>query len=62
MGCVNGKPVLTEEDLEFIATHTAISREEVDQQYDHFLQKHPVAISHTTYLVFCTKSFGENLI
>jgi hypothetical protein len=31
MGCVNGKPVLTEEDLEFIATHTAITREEVDQ-------------------------------
>jgi hypothetical protein len=32
MGCVNGKPALTEEDLEFIANHTAITREEVDQQ------------------------------
>lgn len=41
MGCVNGKPVLTEEDLEFIAQHTAITREEVDQQYENFLRKHP---------------------
>jgi hypothetical protein len=32
MGSVNGKPVLTEEDLEFIATHTAITHEEVYQQ------------------------------
>jgi hypothetical protein len=41
MGCVNGKPVLTEQDLEFLATHTAISRKEVDKQYENFLQKHP---------------------
>lgn len=41
MGCVNGKPVLREEDLDFIANHTAISREQVDQHYDNFLQKHP---------------------
>lgn len=41
MGCVNGKPVLTDEDLEFIANHTAITREEVDRQYENFLEKHP---------------------
>ena len=41
MGCVNGKPVLTEDDLEFIANHTAITRDEVDQQYENFLRKHP---------------------
>ncbi len=41
MGCVNGKPALTEEDLDFIANHTAVSREEVDRQYEHFLVKHP---------------------
>jgi len=31
MGCVNGKPVLSDEDLDFIANHTAISRDQVDQ-------------------------------
>jgi len=41
MGCVNGKPALTEEDLDFIANHTAISRDEVDRQYENFLEKHP---------------------
>merc|ERR1711983_232556 len=41
MGCVNGKPVLSNEDLDFIANHTAISRDEVDRQYENFLAKHP---------------------
>jgi len=41
MGCVNGKPVLNDEDLAYIATHTACSRDEVDQQYENFLSKHP---------------------
>lgn len=41
MGCVNGKPVLSDEDLEFIATHTAVSRDQVDKQYENFLGKHP---------------------
>lgn len=41
MGCVNGKPVLSDEDLDFIATHTAVNRDEVDKQYENFLAKHP---------------------
>ena len=41
MGCVNGKPVLSEEDLDFIANHTAVSRDEVDIQYQNFLSEHP---------------------
>lgn len=41
MGCVQGKTVLTEEDLNFIAEHTAVSRQEVDEQYENFLAKHP---------------------
>ena len=41
MGCVNGKPILGKEDLEFIATYTAASREEVQDQYENFLSKHP---------------------
>ncbi|XP_059098163.1 neuronal calcium sensor 2-like isoform X2 [Tigriopus californicus] len=41
MGCANGKSALTEDDLEFIATHTAVTREEVDAQYESFLRKHP---------------------
>jgi len=31
MGSVNGKPVLSEEDLDFIANHTTISRDQVDK-------------------------------
>jgi len=31
MGCVNGKSVLTEEDLDFISRNTAATREEVDR-------------------------------
>ena len=41
MGCVNGKPCLSEEDLDFIARNTAVSREDVDRQYENFLTKHP---------------------
>ena len=41
MGCVNGKPVLSEEDLDFIANHTAVSRDEVDKNYQNFLSEHP---------------------
>jgi len=41
MGCVNGKPVLSKQDLDFIANHTAVSRDEVDRQYENFLSKHP---------------------
>ena len=41
MGCVNGKPVLSEDDLDFIAKNTAVTRDEVDRQYENFLEKHP---------------------
>ncbi len=41
MGCINGKPGLSEEDLDFIARNTAVSREDVDRQYENFLAKHP---------------------
>merc|ERR1711963_1391644 len=41
MGRANGKPVLSDEDMEFIAKHTAVSRDQIDEQYEHFLGKHP---------------------
>jgi len=41
MGCMNGKEILTEEDKDYIAANTAISREEIDQHHENFLQKHP---------------------
>ena len=41
MGCVNGKPVLNAEDLDYIANHTAVSREEVEQSHKNFLEAHP---------------------
>jgi len=41
MGCVQGKSVLTEEDIDFIARNTAMKREAVEIQYKTFLQKHP---------------------
>ena len=41
MGCVGGKEILTEEDKEYIAQNTAATREEIDQQHENFLQKHP---------------------
>ena len=41
MGCANGKQVLTDDDLNYIASHTAVSREEVDERYSNFLARHP---------------------
>jgi len=41
MGCVHGTPVLTDEDIDFIARNTAMNREAVEAQYKSFLQKHP---------------------
>ena len=41
LGCVNASPVLSQEDLDFIADNTAIARDEIDQHYDNFLSKHP---------------------
>merc|ERR1712020_313356 len=31
----------SQEDLDFIADHTAIARDEIDQHYDNFLSNHP---------------------
>merc|ERR1712117_986606 len=41
MGCVGGKEILSEEDKDYIAQNTAATREEIDQQHENFLQKHP---------------------
>merc|ERR1711944_109449 len=41
LGCLNASPVLCQEDLDFIADHTAIARDEIDQHYDNFLSKYP---------------------
>ena len=41
MGCATSRPELSIEDLDFIANHTAITRDEVDQQYENFLTRHP---------------------
>ena len=35
------KQILSDEDLDFIARNTSISREKVDEQYENFLEKHP---------------------
>ena len=41
MGCTNGKEILSEEDKNYIAQNTAISRDEIDVHHVNFLQKHP---------------------
>ena len=41
LGFVSKKKVLSDEDLDFIARNTSISREKVDEQYENFLEKHP---------------------
>jgi len=41
MGCINGKSVLTEEDIDFIAKNTAMDRSKVEAQYQNFLSQHP---------------------
>jgi len=41
MGCANGKQVLTEDDFNYLASHTALSREEVEEKYRNFLERHP---------------------
>lgn len=41
MGCVNGKSVLTESDLDFIARNTALDRGEVEDHHKAFVEKHP---------------------
>jgi Ca2+-binding EF-hand superfamily protein len=41
MGCTQGKSVLSEEDIDFIARNTAMNRAAVEEQYKSFLLKHP---------------------
>merc|ERR1712048_1070352 len=41
MGCINGKQILTNEDLEFIAKNTALSKVQVESRYQNFLKLRP---------------------
>jgi len=41
MGCINGKPFLTDDDIDFIARNTAMDKGSVEMQYQNFLSKHP---------------------
>jgi len=41
MGCINGKQLLNEEDLSYIARNTAMDKDAVERQYQNFLKKHP---------------------
>ena len=41
MGNKNAKAVITDEDLDFISKHTAANRDDIKQQFDNFLVKHP---------------------
>jgi Ca2+-binding EF-hand superfamily protein len=41
MGCINGKSVLTDDDIDFIAKNTAMDRGKVEAQYTNFLSQHP---------------------
>merc|ERR1711953_503069 len=41
MGCINGKQLLNEEDLNYIARNTAMEKDAVEKQYQNFLTKHP---------------------
>jgi len=37
----SGKPVITDEDLDYIAEHTSVSREDVSMRFDAFIKHHP---------------------
>merc|ERR1712045_272665 len=41
MGCVHATTILTNEDLEFIAKNTALSKVQVESRYQNFLKFHP---------------------
>merc|ERR1712001_765980 len=41
MGCVHATTILTNEDFEFIAKNTALTKVQVEKQYQNFLKKHP---------------------
>ena len=41
MGCSSGKPILTENDKDYIASQTSASRAEVTAKFEEFLKIHP---------------------
>merc|ERR1711878_262520 len=41
MGCAHASKILTNDDIEFIAKNTALSKDQVENQYQVFLKKHP---------------------
>merc|ERR1711878_6556 len=41
MGCVHATTILTNEDLEFIAKNTALTKVQVESRYQNFLKLHP---------------------
>ena len=38
--CASAQSLLTEDDIEYIANNTALTREQVEEQYNNFLIKH----------------------
>jgi len=38
------KPKLTEEEIEFLVSHTQLSREKIEASYKQFLRSHPSAV------------------
>ena len=41
MGCVNGKAVLKEEDIDYLVKYTDLTEEQVKENFENFLEKHP---------------------
>merc|ERR1712038_456951 len=41
MGCVHATTILTNEDFEFIAKNTALTKVQVESRYQNFLKLHP---------------------
>jgi len=41
MGCAHASKILTNDDIEFIAKNTALSKDQVESRYQNFLKMHP---------------------
>jgi len=41
MGCAHASKILTDQDIDFIARNTAMTRAQVETQYQNFLKMHP---------------------
>jgi len=41
MGCAHASKILTDQDIEFIAKNTAMTKAQVETQYQNFLKMHP---------------------